>query len=152
MRDSKQYEPASREKLEQVVADHRGFIFDLDGTVYLGDELIDDAAEVIEQLREAGRRTVFLSNKPIARREVYARKLDRLGIPCLAEDVINSPLVLAQYLAETHPGARVYPVAEEPVIDELRDHGLRIAEEPAETDVVVVSWDRDFNYDKLRIA
>ena len=143
---------AGRREIQHLVESHRGFIFDLDGTVYLGDELIPGAADVIARLRASGRKTAFLSNKPIARREEYARKLNKLGIPCEVEEVINSSLVLARYLQRTHPGASVYPVAEKPVIDELREHGLRITDRPSDVDVVVVSWDRNFTYAKLKTA
>ncbi len=59
----------------------KGFIFDLDGTVYLGERLIPGAERVIRLLREGGRKVVFLSNKPLYTREDYAAKLTRLGIP-----------------------------------------------------------------------
>jgi len=53
----------------------KGFIFDLDGTVYLSDHLIPGADEVIRLLRENGKKVVFLSNKPLQTREDYASKL-----------------------------------------------------------------------------
>ncbi|HCA46779.1 MAG TPA: HAD family hydrolase, partial [Armatimonadetes bacterium] len=48
-----------------------GYLFDLDGTIYLGDELIPGADRTVAKLRERGARVQFLSNKPIARRETY---------------------------------------------------------------------------------
>ncbi|MDQ1301095.1 MAG: hypothetical protein QG637_1016, partial [Chloroflexota bacterium] len=66
------------------------YIFDLDGTVYLGDALLPTAGETITRLRGLGRRTVFLSNNPSHTREDYARKLTRLGLPTPPGDVINS--------------------------------------------------------------
>src|SRR5437660_9123333 len=78
---------------------HRGWLFDLDGTVYRGEALIPGADEAIAALRAAGRRVAFLSNKPLQTRVDYARKLTRLGIPTGEDDVINSSLVLARYLA-----------------------------------------------------
>ena len=75
----------------------RGVMFDLDGTIYLGDGLLPGAAEVVARLRETGRRVLFVSNKPIASRESYAEKLRRLGVPCEAGDVLNSLLVLVSY-------------------------------------------------------
>jgi len=143
---------ANPRDVRRLVAENRGFLFDLDGTIYLGDELIPGAAQVVERLRGRGGRIAFLSNKPIARREQYAEKLNRLGIPCENEDVINSSLVLARYLAREHPGARVFPVAEQPVIEDLKRHGLEICDEPERIDVVAVSWDRGFDYRKLQIA
>ena len=56
----------------------RGWLFDLDGTVYLGEALIPGAADTIAALRAAGRRVAFLSNKPLYTREDYADKLTRV--------------------------------------------------------------------------
>ena len=139
-------------ELRELVHRKQGFIFDLDGTIYLGEQLIPGAAEAVNGLRRKGKRLAFLSNKPIALREDYAKKLNRLGIPCCVEEVINSSLVLARYLQKTRPGARVYPVAEAPVIKDLERHGLEICEDPERIEVVAVSWDRGFNYEKLNIA
>src|SRR5207244_11520457 len=89
---------------------HRGWLFDLDGTVYRGEALIPGAAETIAALRAAGRRVAFLSNKPLDTRAGYAEKLTRLGIPAVADDVINSSLVLARTLSRIAPDVTVYDV------------------------------------------
>ncbi len=145
-------ETASLEDLRRLVHRTEGFVFDLDGTIYLGEDLIPGAAQVVQRARRAGKRIVFLTNKPIATREDYARKLNRLGIPCEADEVVNSSLVLARYLQKRRPGALVFPIAERPVIEDLERHGLRICEEPEEIQVVAISWDRGFDYRKLNIA
>src|SRR5687768_7288062 len=85
----------------------RGWLFDLDGTIYLGEALVPGAAETVAALRADGRRVAFLSNKPLQTRTDYARKLTRLGVPADADDVINSSLVLARHLATLDPGAPV---------------------------------------------
>lgn len=130
-------------------ADFSAYLFDLDGTVYLGPNLIPGADRAIASLRAAGRRVVFLSNKPIASRAEYAAKLTALGIPAAEEDVLNSSGAMAHFLAGEMPGARAYVIGEGPVIDDLIAAGIRIVTEPALTDVVVVSWDRGFTYAKL---
>src|SRR3989442_11966418 len=88
---------------------HRGWLFDLDGTVYRGEAPIPGAAETIAALRADGRRVAFLSNKPLATRADYAEKLTRLGIPTVADDVINSSLVLARHLRRHRGGAGGVP-------------------------------------------
>ncbi|MEW6354744.1 MAG: HAD-IIA family hydrolase [Planctomycetota bacterium] len=131
---------------------YRGYIFDLDGTIYRGPSLIPGAKETIEWLRGKGAGCLFLSNKAIQTRETYAKKLNDLGIPVEVGDVINSSLVTASYLAEHEPKARLYVIGERPLIDELAAAGLRLAESPDETDIVVVSFDRTFHYGKLDFA
>jgi NagD protein len=130
----------------------KGFIFDLDGTVYISDQLIPDADRVIRLIRESGRRVVFLSNKPIQAREDYASKLTRLGIPTKPDEVINSTFVMTNYLKKTAPQARLFVVGEAPFIEELKRAGFQITDEPKEIEYVVVAFDRTFDYRKLNIA
>lgn len=130
----------------------KGFIFDLDGTVYRGNILIPGAESVIRLLRENGRKVVFLSNKPLQTREDYASKLTRLGIPTQPDEVINSTFVMTHYLKKNAPLARLFVVGEIPFIEELKRAGFTITEEPKEIDYVVVAFDRTFDYRKLNIA
>jgi HAD superfamily hydrolase (TIGR01450 family) len=130
---------------------YRGWLFDLDGTVYLGERLIPGAAEAIGALRAAGRRVAFLSNKPLQTRADYAAKLTGLGVPAEPEEVINSSLVLARYLRELDPGAPVYVIGEPPMIAELREHGFEVREDER-VRWVVIAFDRTFTYAKLNTA
>ena len=130
----------------------QGYIFDLDGTVYLGDHAIPGAPETIAALRKRGCGVVFLSNKPLQPREVYAEKLTRLGIPTSPDDVINSSLVLARYLLREMADARLFVIGEQPLLDEMASAGLSLSDNPDEIDVVIASCDRTFDYRKLDIG
>ncbi|HSF01698.1 MAG TPA: HAD family hydrolase, partial [Solirubrobacterales bacterium] len=130
---------------------YRGFIFDLDGTVYLGEQLLPGAKAVIGAIRDAGRALCFLSNKSIASRQAYAEKLTRLGVPTAVDEVINSSYVLARYLARQAPRARLYVIGEPPLAAELEAAGLALVDGP-EVDYVVVAFDRTFTYRKLDVA
>lgn len=130
----------------------RAYIFDLDGTIYLGERLIPGADEVVACLRASGARVVFLSNKPTEPREAYAAKLTRLGIPSKPGDVINSSLVAIQYLTRRMPGARLHVIGEPPLVEELERAGFRMARRPAETDAVIIAFDRTLDYAKLHFA
>jgi len=130
---------------------YRGWLFDLDGTVYLGEQLIAGAGEVIGALRADGRRVAFLSNKPLQTRADYARKLTRLGVSADPDDVINSSLVLARHLRALDPGAPVYVIGEPPFQAELRAHGFEVREDER-VRWVVIAFDRTFSYAKLNTA
>ena len=130
----------------------KGFIFDLDGTVYRGDQLIPGADGAIRSLREKGKKVIFLSNKPLETRDDYAFKLTRLGIPTRPDEVINSTFVMTYYLKKNAPQARLFVIGELPFIEELKRAGFTITEEPKEIDYVVVAFDRTFDYRKLNIA
>ena len=135
---------------------YRGYIFDLDGTVYLGDRLIPGADRVVAKLRASGRGVVFLSNKPLESRESYAAKLTRLGIPTEPDDVIHSSAVLARGLATRYPGATAFVLGEPPLIDELRRAGVPVVEDPSavgwHVDFVVAAFDRTLTWAKLNDA
>ncbi|HIE58045.1 MAG TPA: HAD-IIA family hydrolase [Anaerolineales bacterium] len=131
---------------------YRGYIFDLDGTIYLSEKAIPGAPQTIAALREQGCGVVFLSNKPLQPRSVYAQKLTRLGIPATTDDVINSSLVLIQYLLREMPNAKVFVIGETPLLNEFLAAGISLSETPEEIDLVVASFDRTFDYRKLNIG
>ena len=130
---------------------YRGWLFDLDGTIYLGERLIPGADATIAALRAAGRRVAFLSNKPLQTRAEYAAKLTRLGVPAAPDDVINSSLVLARYLRDRDPGAPVFVIGEPPMRDEMAAHGFEVRPDER-VRWVVIAFDRTFDYAKLNVA
>ena len=128
------------------------YIFDLDGTVYLGDALLPKARETITRLREMGKRTVFLSNNPTRTRKEYAQKLTRLGVPTPDSDVINSSSVMVDFLQRRMPKATLFVVGEQSLCDELTAAGFSLTEDASQVDAVIASFDRTFTYRKLQIA
>ena len=130
----------------------RGFIFDLDGTIYLSEQLIPGADTVIRLLREGGGKVVFLSNKALQTRENYAAKLTHLGIPTPPEAVVNSSAVMTAYLLRHAAGRRLFVLGEPPLIAEFRQAGFEISDDPERIDWVIASFDRTFDYRKLYIA
>lgn len=131
----------------------KGFIFDLDGTIYLDDHIIDGAPEVIKALKDRGDKVVFLTNKSIANRKEYVEKLNRLGIDVELSEVINSNYITAHYL-KTVMGEddSAYVIGEEPLFEELANENIKLADIPASASYVVLGWDRQFTYDKLNNA
>lgn len=134
-----------------MTVEYEAAILDLDGTVYRGDALIPGADEAVELLRERGLEVLFVTNKAIQRRSDYSRKLSRLGVRATREDVINSGWVTARYVAEHHPDRRAFVVGEDPLIEELDRADVPVIHgEPG--DLLVVSMDREFTYEKLELA
>jgi len=131
---------------------YRGYVFDLDGTVYLGDHLLPTAGETIARLRALGCRTVFLSNNPTHPPEDYAAKLMRLGLPTPLDDILVSTQVLVRFLQELMPGARLFVIGEAPLVRALAAAGFEVVDDAARTDVVIASFDRTFAYPKLQVA
>ena len=106
---------------------YRGFIFDLDGTVYLDERLLPGAQARHRGAPRGGSPARASSRtSPLPDRADYAAKLTRLGIPTDVEEVINSSYVLARWLDRETPGARCFVIgAEPPLVAELRAGGPR---------------------------
>ena len=128
------------------------YLFDLDGTIYLGSELLPGAKHLIETLRERGSKTVFLSNNPTRDPDMYISKLEGLGIPVRREEIINTVVSTVLWLKQNHPEAVVFPIAEAPLVRALSNAGIRLSDKPEEIDIVIASYDRTFDYKKLQIA
>jgi HAD superfamily hydrolase (TIGR01450 family) len=135
-----------------------GYVFDLDGTLYLGAHLLPGAAETVAAIRAGDARVVFLTNKPLETNGAYAAKLTSLGIPATAEEIVSSTDALRRYLHRHAAGARILTISEPLVEQTLREDGFTVVAvrdaDPsgAGVDVVVVSWDRGFDYAKLVAA
>jgi HAD superfamily hydrolase (TIGR01450 family) len=131
---------------------YEGYIFDLDGTVYLGDALLPGAKHLIEKLRELSKRVVFLSNNPTRDPKMYAEKFTSLGLPTSEDEVVNTVVTMTQWLLQNHPEATVFSISEEPLKRSLQEAGIRMSESAEEIDIVIASFDRRFEYRKLQIA
>src|SRR5215212_2928575 len=131
---------------------YKGYVFDLDGTIYLGDKLLPGARRLVLKLRELGKKVIFLSNNPTKDPEMYAEKLTNLGIDTPSSDIVNTVVSMTRWLSQNHPDAVIFPIAEEPLKRALRKAGIRMSEKAEEIDLVVASYDRTFDYRKLQIA
>jgi 4-nitrophenyl phosphatase len=131
---------------------YEAYIFDLDGTIYLGNDLLPGARRLIEQLRARGKPVRFVSNNPTRDRDMYVAKLGRLGIPVRVDDIVNTVVTMTHWLRSNHPHAIVFPIAEQPLVRALDQAGIRMSDDPSEIDIVIASYDRGFDYRKLQIA
>jgi HAD superfamily hydrolase (TIGR01450 family) len=128
------------------------YVFDLDGTVYLGDDLLPGAKRLIEQLRARGRAVRFLSNNPTKDPQQYADKLARLGLQTPVEEIVNTTVTMTRWLLDNAPDAVVFPISEDPLKRALEAAGIRMSTDPSRIDIVIASYDRGFDYEKLQIA
>jgi HAD superfamily hydrolase (TIGR01450 family) len=135
----------------------------MDGTVYLGNQILPGAVQIISAIRSAGKPVVFITNKPLEDRIAYAQKLSGLGIPTSPDDIITSAFVLGSYLAAHHPNYFYYVVGEARLRQELASFNLNILDElvgenpeevitPTGITAVIIAFDRQITYRKLNTA
>lgn len=128
----------------------RLFLLDMDGTLYLGDEVFPGAVDFIRTLEQTGRQYIYLTNNSSRAGTDYITRLQRLGFPCEAENVFTSGMATALYLQKNHPGAPVYLVGTRAFRSELERYGIHLVGEGA--DVVVAGFDTELVYEKLNKA
>ena len=125
----------------------RLFLLDMDGTLYLGDDVFPGAVDFIHTLADTGRQYIYLTNNSSRAGTDYITRLRRLGFPCEAENVFTSGMATALYLNQHYAGKPVYLVGTQAFRRELLSYGIPLVEEGAE--IVVAGFDTELVHEKL---
>lgn len=126
------------------------YVFDMDGTIYLGGQVFDFAVRFIRHLRQSGRRVLFFTNNASHSVDFYMEKLGRLGFAPTREEIMTSGDVTVAYLKLRHSGQTVYLLGTAQLCDQFRRAGIRLLTgEEERADVVVSSFDTELTYRKL---
>ncbi len=125
------------------------FLFDMDGTLYLGDRLYDFSKELLETIKNKGKKYLFMTNNSSKSVEDYVKKLEKLGIPATREDFMTSSQATAYYLHKHHEGQRLYVCGTESLKKELRREGFTVTEKVEDTDCIVMGFDTELTFQKL---
>lgn len=135
-----------------MINKYNTFIFDLDGTVYRGDSIIINADVTINTLKSLGKRVLFISNKTTGTIKEYYNFLKSFGLDIKEDEIVNSTIVLKNYLLKNYPAEKFYAIGEQVFIDELISAGLKYSDNPNEIEILIVTLDRTLNYEKLEVA
>ena len=136
----------------------RLFLLDMDGTLYLGDDVFDGAVDFIHSISETGRNYIYLTNNSSRAGVDYITRLRKLGFPCEAENVFTSGMATGEFLNQNYPGAKVYLAGTKAFYRELQSYGIDLVnDENGHTDVdtvdvVVQGFDTELVYEKLDLA
>lgn len=137
------------EKLENI----KCYLLDMDGTIYLGNELIDGAKEFLEKLKENNIKYIFLTNNSSTNKDKYIEKLNKLGIEANREDIFSSGEATTIYLNKKKKGAKIFLLGTKDLEDEFEKAGFELVKEREKNiDFVVLGFDTTLTYQKLWIA
>ena len=134
---------------KQILASKKLFLFDMDGTLYLGDRLFDFTIELLQEIRRTGGKYLFMTNNSSKSVADYIKKLEKLGISSTREDFITSSQATAYYLHKHHEGQRLYVCGTESLKEELRWEGFAVTEKVEETDCIVMGFGTELTFRKL---
>ena len=128
------------------------FLLDMDGTIYLDNDLFDGTLEFLEYVRNIGGRYIFLTNNSSKGADKYIEKLKKMGIVATEDDFLTSTDATILYLKERE-FKKIYVMGTESFVKQLRDSGLNITtERENEIDCLCISNDTELTFKKLEDA
>ena len=125
------------------------FLFDMDGTLYLGSRLYDFTIELLQTIRETGGRYLFITNNSSKSVADYIKKLEKMGIEATREDFMTSSQATAYYLHKHHEGQTLYVCGTESLKEELRYEGFTVTTDLDKVECVVMGFDTELTFQKL---
>lgn len=134
---------------QEIIKKMRLYLFDMDGTLYLGDRLYSFTIELLSEIRKAGGKYLFMTNNSSKSVADYIKKLGRLGITADREDFITSSQATAYYLHKHHEGQILYVCGTNSLKEELRSEGFSVTETADDAQCIVMGFDTELTFRKL---
>ena len=150
---------------KKVLKDTELFVLDMDGTFYLGDEILDGALDFLESVKRAGKRYIFFTNNSSVSSENYIEKLKKMNCHISRDMIMTSGDVMIRFLKSKYPDKSVYLLGTPELEKSFREAGINLFESERDEkaamshaicenipDIVVVAFDKTLNYEKLSNA
>ena len=130
--------------------DKRLFLLDMDGTIYLDDDLFDGTLDFLSEVKSKGGRYLFVTNNSSKSTDAYVRKLNRIGIDAKEEDFLTSTDATCLYLKQSYPDKLFYAFGTRSFVEHLTEQGIKITEELSD-DIfgIVMGNDSELTFKKL---
>ncbi len=134
------------------------YIFDMDGTIYLGGQPFAFAIDFIKKLRQNGKRVLFFTNNASHNPAFYLNKLTRLGYEPTAEEICTSGNVTIAFLTRKREGKKVYLLGTPELWDQMMEGGVNLVCDRngrptgEKADIVVTSFDTTLDYEKMTVT
>ena len=135
------------------LSDKRLFLLDMDGTLYLDEELFPATPAFLEHIRAMGGRYLYLTNNSSRGVDAYVEKMRRLGVAATAEDFLTSVDATIADLKRTHPDDLLYAFGTATFRAQLRSAGLRVTDKLEDgISALVIGFDTELTFGKLEDA
>lgn len=136
-----------------VLKNKKLFIFDMDGTIYLGSLVFEFAVDFIKKLRKNGKRVLFFTNNASRSAKTYLERLEKMGFEPSESEIMTSGDVTAEFLLRHRKGKSVYLVGTKDLEEDFRKRGISLlSDDASEADIVVSSFTTDLCYRQLNTA
>lgn len=126
------------------------FLLDMDGTIYLDNDLFDGTLDFLARVKDKGGKYLFLTNNSSKSSDAYVKKLKRLGIEAVEEDFLTSTDATILYINTNFSGRKFYVMGTESFKKQLSESGIDVTDEVSD-DVfgIVISNDTELTFKKL---
>ena len=133
----------------EIIQNMKLYLFDMDGTLYLGSRLYDFTIELLQEIRRTGGKYLFITNNSSKSVADYVKKLAGFGIEATRDDFMTTSQATAYYLHKYHEGQRLYVCGTESLKEELRGEGFTVTTNIDEVDCIVMGFDTELTFQKL---
>lgn len=143
---------------KEILDSKKLFVFDMDGTIYLGNNPFDFAIDFINKLRADGRRILFFTNNASRDPKTYVERLTRLGFSPTDDEICTSGNVTSAFLTRNRAGKKVYLIGTPALYKQFKDDGVDLVcdengkPDGRKADIVVSSFDTTLTYEKLVVG
>ena len=133
--------------MKKNLQDIKLFIFDLDGTIYIGDNEIEGSFDAIRKLKQMGKKICFFTNNSSRRHEEYIAKFAKMGLEITDDEIYTSGQATCEWLVENHPNKKVFLLGNEGLQGEFKAYGIELDED--NPDICVVAFDTSLEYNRV---
>ncbi len=130
--------------------DHKGFICDMDGVIYHGNNLIPGVIEFVNWMEKEDKKYLFLTNSSMRTPRELKQKMSRLGLEIGEEHFYTSALATAKFLNNQLPGCSAYVIGDHGLYNALYEVGITIND--VNPDFVIIGETEDYNYEHISRA
>ena len=132
-----------------MLTDKQLFLFDIDGTLCLGDTWIDGARELLALLKAQGKHYLFLTNNSTKSQLDYVEKFQKMGLTVDKEEILTASMATGILLRDLYPNRKFYALGTRSFEEEMRSYGVELTTDPAEAEGLLAAYDAELTYGKL---
>ena len=132
-----------------MLTDKQLFLFDIDGTLCLGNTWIDGAKELLTLLEKQGKQYLFLTNNSTKSQEDYMEKFRNMGFPVKKDVILTASMATGIYVQNLYPDLKMYALGTQSFQKEMKKYGLKLTNDPKEATGLLVAYDTELTYQKL---
>ena len=132
------------------ILEKKGFICDMDGVIYHGNQILDGVAEFVNWMLDNNKKFVFLTNSPERTPHELSMKLERMGLSVSPDHFYTSAMATAEFLSTQAPGCTAYVIGEAAFSKALYDKKIYMND--INPEYVVIGETRTYSFEKIEKA